>query len=108
MEITTGKMTFHSLCWFWMAEMVADEDTRGRWLRTTAGRVLFNSIVPKELGFLNRTFGKKELGDLVFDCFTIAGLSRTTEFLDNLKDFGFRSATRGGISVGLVDLEIPE
>jgi DNA-directed RNA polymerase subunit beta' len=69
--------------------------------------VLFNSIVPKELGFLNRTFGKKELGDLVFDCFTVAGLSRTTQFLDNLKDFGFRYATMGGISVGIEDLEVP-
>ncbi len=59
------------------------------------------------MGFLNRTFGKKELGDLVFDCFTNVGLSRTTEFLDNLKDFGFRYATMGGVSVGVEDLEIP-
>ena len=107
MALSAGKMTFHSLCWFWVPEMVGEEDTRGRWLRTTAGRILFNSIVPRELGFLNRTFGKKELGDLVFDCFTVAGLSRCTEFLDNLKDFGFRYATMGGISVGIEDLEVP-
>ena len=107
MAISTGKLEFNSLCWFWVPVMVGEEDTRGRWLRTTAGRILFNSIVPPELGFLNRTFGKKELGDLVFDCFTIAGLSRCTAFLDNLKDFGFRYATMGGISVGIEDLEVP-
>jgi DNA-directed RNA polymerase subunit beta' len=107
MALSTGKMTFHSLCWFWVPQTAGDDDGRAGWRRTTAGRVLFNSIVPKELGFLNRTFGKKELGDLVFDCFTLAGLSRTTEFLDNLKDFGFRYATMGGISVGIEDLEVP-
>ena len=57
----------------------------GRWIATTVGRVLFNSIIPDEIGFLNQTFGKRELGDLVFQCFTDVGLARTTEFLDNLK-----------------------
>ena len=106
MALVTSAMTFHSLCWFWMPPEGEGED-KGVWHRTTAGRVLFNSIVPDELGFLNRTFGKKELGDLVFECFTQVGLSRTTEFLDNLKDFGFRYATMGGISVGIEDLEVP-
>ena len=105
MTLEDGAMDFHSLCWFWAPD--ENEEARGRWVRTTAGRVLFNSIIPEDLGFLNRTFGKKELGDLVFDCFTIAGLARTTEFLDNLKDFGFRYATMGGISVGIEDLEVP-
>ncbi len=102
---------FHTLVWFWFVqpgEEVEDSSGRtGKWYRTTGGRVLFNSIIPDEMGFLNRTFGKKELGDLIFDCFTTVGLSRTTEFLDNLKDFGFRYATMGGVSVGVQDLEIP-
>jgi DNA-directed RNA polymerase subunit beta' len=63
--------------------------------------------VPDEIGFLNKTFGKKELGDLVFDCFENAGLGKTTEFLDHLKNFGFGYATMGGISVGISDLEVP-
>jgi len=56
---------------------------------------------------LNKTFGKKELGDLVFDCFENTGLGKTTEFLDHLKNFGFGYATMGGISVGISDLEVP-
>jgi DNA-directed RNA polymerase subunit beta' len=106
-------LDFHSLVWFWFPprdkRMVAgEEEKNGRWIRSTAGRVLFNSIIPDEMGFMNRTFGKKELGDLIFQCFTTVGLQRTTEFLDNLKDFGFRYATIGGVSVGVEDLEIPE
>jgi len=57
--------------------------------------------------FENRTLGKGQLGDLVFRCFTEVGLLPATRFLDDLKDFGFRYATLGGISVGISDLEIP-
>ncbi|RMH20459.1 MAG: DNA-directed RNA polymerase subunit beta' [Gemmatimonadetes bacterium] len=106
--LETGLLGFNGACWFWSPPREsADGPQAGRWHRTTAGRVLFNSIIPEELGFFNQTFGKRELGDLIFECFETAGLKRTTEFLDHLKDFGFRYATLGGISVGIVDLEVP-
>ncbi len=108
MALENGFVSFHSLCHFWVPRSAEEgEDGKGRWLRTTAGRILFNSIIPEPMGFLNQTFGKKELGDLIFACFTDVGLSASTEFLDNLKDFGFRYATLGGVSVGIDDLEVP-
>ncbi len=109
MGMEDGRLAFGTPCWYWISEH-SDEDgeVAGKWLRTTAGRVAFNSIIPEELGFLNRTFDKKEMGDLIFESFTTVGLSRTTEFLDQLKDFGFRYATMGGVSVGIADLEVPE
>ena len=110
MALNNDSVGFHGLCWFWFVRPGEEADGRkyaGRWIATTVGRVLFNSIIPDEIGFLNQTFGKRELGDLVFQCFTDVGLARTTEFLDNLKDFGFRYATLGGISVGIDDLEVP-
>ena len=108
MALENRHLDFRGLCWFWAPTNPDEEgDQQGKWLRTTAGRVLFNSIIPKELGFLNQAFGKKELGDLIFDCFTTVGMSDTTEFLDHLKDFGFRYATMGGVSVGIADLEVP-
>jgi DNA-directed RNA polymerase subunit beta' len=115
MMLGLENIHFHSLVWFWVPKSfgrdpgsLEEEERRGgKWERTTAGRLLFNSIIPDEMGFLNKTFGKKELGDLIFECFTTVGLSRTTEFLDHLKDFGFRYATLGGVSVGVEDLEIP-
>ena len=106
-----GHVKFATPCWYWVPAHgdPGDPDTfkPAGWVRTTAGRVLFNSIIPEKIGFLNRTFGKKQLGDLVFQCFTEAGLSATTIFLDHLKDFGFRNATLGGVSVGVDDLEVP-
>ena len=79
----------------------------GEWLPTTVGRVLFNDIIPDELGFANETVGKSAASELVFQCFRRVGLSRTTDFLDQLKDLGFRYATVGGTSIGIEDLEIP-
>ncbi len=109
MAVECGHLDFRGLCWFWTDKNPDEEEgpREGEWHRTTAGRVLFNSIIPKELGFLNQTFGKQQLGDLIFDCFTTVGMSHTTEFLDDLKDFGFRYATMGGVSVGIADLEVP-
>ena len=111
MALAHGYVKFSSPCWYWIPARndpdQPDAATEARWERTTVGRVMFNSIIPDEIGFLNRTFGKKQLGDLVFKCFTEAGLSATTVFLDHLKEFGFRYATQGGVSVGVDDLEVP-
>jgi DNA-directed RNA polymerase subunit beta' len=108
MALDAGFVQYHGLCWFWIPSDRSEENGhQGKWVRSTAGRVLFNSIIPEQLGFLNQTFGKKELGDLIFDSFTEVGLKDTTEFLDRLKDFGFRYATMGGVSVGIDDLEVP-
>ena len=78
-----------------------------RWEKTTAGRVLFNAIVPKELGYKNLDMKKKALSELVFESYRKAGLAATVQFLDRLKEFGFANATRGGVSIGIEDLEIP-
>jgi len=110
MALVQERVTFHDLCWYWVARLAPEGEEMirpGKWVRTTVGRILFNSIIPDEIGFRNYTFGKRELGDLVFECFTGAGLGRTTEFLDGLKDFGFGYATMGGISVGIDDMEVP-
>ena len=80
---------------------------RRRWEKTTAGRVLFNAIVPKELGYKNVDMKKKALSELVFESYRKAGLAATVQFLDRLKEFGFANATRGGVSIGIEDLEIP-
>jgi DNA-directed RNA polymerase subunit beta' len=79
----------------------------GGWVDTTVGRVLFNAILPRSMGFVNETMSKGTLNDLVFEIFRQTSLRRTTEFLDSLKDFGFRYATLGGVSVGMEDMVIP-
>ncbi|HEX6159852.1 MAG TPA: DNA-directed RNA polymerase subunit beta', partial [Thermoanaerobaculia bacterium] len=103
---------FHSAIYFYYdpSGMGPGEDgkpRKPRWLQTTAGRAIFNSVVPEQMGYWNKTMGKKELGDIVFNSYRQVGLGRTTVFLDALKDVGFRYATRGGVSVGIEDMEIP-
>ena len=68
---------------------------------------MFNEIVPAVLPYQNRDMKKKALSELVFESYRKAGLSTTVAFLDLLKEFGFRNATRGGVSIGIQDLEIP-
>jgi DNA-directed RNA polymerase subunit beta' len=76
-------------------------------IETTPGRVLFNTIVPKELGFQNYSLPKKRLSDLVMECYKKAGLEVTVRFLDSLKDIGFAQATKAAVSMGIRDIRIP-
>ncbi|NGX31925.1 MAG: DNA-directed RNA polymerase subunit beta', partial [Chlamydiae bacterium] len=77
-------------------------------IETTPGRVLFNTIVPKELGFQNYILRKKTIGDLVMKCYKKLGLERTVRFLDDLKNLGFKEATKSAISMGIKDIKIPD
>jgi DNA-directed RNA polymerase subunit beta' len=77
-------------------------------IETTPGRVLFNSAVPEELGFQNYTLRKKALGNLVLDIYKKVGLEATVTFLDNIKDLGFAQATKSAISMGVVDILVPD
>ena len=79
----------------------------GKLMETTAGRVIFNKIVPFELGYMNEMLGKKRLRQVIADCFRKAGLAKTVEFLDKLKETGFMTATRGGLSVSIADVVVP-
>src|SRR5438876_654444 len=77
-------------------------------IETTAGRVIFSQIWPKELGFFNKAAGKKQLSDIIWRCYQIAGPAVTVATLDKLKELGFREATRAGISIGIEDMIIPK
>ncbi|MBN9378289.1 MAG: DNA-directed RNA polymerase subunit beta' [Chlamydiales bacterium 38-26] len=77
-------------------------------IETTPGRVLFNTIVPKELGFQNYSLPKKKMSELVMQCYKKAGLEATVRFLDNVKSLGFSEATKAALSMGVCDVRIPE
>ncbi|HEY0790132.1 MAG TPA: DNA-directed RNA polymerase subunit beta' [Chthoniobacterales bacterium] len=82
-------------------------DAGQRLIETTAGRVIFNGIWPKELGFFNKNAGKKQLSDIIWRTYQAAGQQRTVETLDRLKELGFTWATRAGVSIGITDMIIP-
>jgi DNA-directed RNA polymerase subunit beta' len=83
-------------------------DAESKILETTAGRVVFNQIWPNEVGFYNKVCGKKQLSDVILRCFKAVGQQRTVETLDRLKELGFSSATKAGISIGITDMMIPD
>ncbi len=80
----------------------------GTHLETTVGRLLFNEILPDELGFINELLAKKRIRQIIGLCFRKVGLAKTVEFLDALKDTGFNYATKGGLSVSIADVVVPE
>ena len=82
-------------------------DSKVRIIETTVGRVFFNEIWPRELGFVNNVVKKKDLGELIRHCYRVAGHQETVRVLDRLKTLGFEYATRAGISIGMVDLIVP-
>jgi DNA-directed RNA polymerase subunit beta' len=77
-------------------------------LETTVGRVIFNNEIPPELGFWNETMDRKALRRLVADCYRELGPEATAELADRIKDVGFHYATKGGLTMGLADVHIPE
>ncbi|MCE5318108.1 MAG: DNA-directed RNA polymerase subunit beta' [Parachlamydia sp.] len=79
----------------------------GSIIETTPGRVVFNTIVPKELGFQNYSLPKKKMGELIMQCYKKVGLEATVRFLDNLKSLGFIEATKAALSMGVQDVKVP-
>src|SRR6266853_1890107 len=107
MGLATKRFIYHSPVQF----LYEPPQGKTQWIGTTAGRVIFNSILPddlkREVGYQNKGMRKRDLSELVFESYRRAGLAPTVQFLDALKEFGFRYATIGGVSIGIEDLEIP-
>src|SRR2546425_738472 len=80
---------------------------RGEVIETTVGRTLFNEIVPEALRFENLGLKKDEITNLRGRSMTPLGNEQTVQFLDELKDLGFRYATLSGLSIGIDDMHIP-
>jgi DNA-directed RNA polymerase subunit beta' len=80
----------------------------GKLVETTVGRVIFNRILPKEIGYVNELLTKKRMEELIAHIYKQLGNYRTAMFLDELKTIGFNFAMRAGITVGVGDVIIPE
>ena len=78
-----------------------------QFIETTVGRVIFNQIVPKEMGYINELLVKKSFSGFIYKMFIKLGNVVTAKFLDDLKDLGFRYATAAGISISFTDMIIP-
>ena len=88
---------------------------------TTLGRLLFNEIIPQDLGYVDREnpenalkleidfhVGKKQLKPILDKCINIHGATKTAEVLDHVKAIGYKYSTVGAISVSISDMKVPE
>ncbi len=95
--------------------------TYRRVIDTTVGRLIFNNAIPQDLGFVERNtlddmfrleidhlVVKKDLGNIVDRCYRKYGPTKTSETLDRIKKLGFTYSTRGGVTVGFQDIQVPE
>ena len=92
--------------------LVDDIDESGnqvsRIVETSVGRVIVNEIIPAEIGFVNTIISKKSLRDIISKVIKAVGMDRACEFLDGIKNLGYRMAYEGGLSFNLDDIIIPE
>ncbi len=97
-------------------------------VKTTVGRIIFNSNMPQDLGFVNRdkkedylkyeisyeflgnavAVGKKQLGRIVERCFKTGGAPRAAEVLDKIKALGYKYSTIGAVTTSVFDMHIPD
>ena len=103
-----GKVDIHAP----VKVIVNDLDEEGNIVKmmreTSVGRVIFNEIVPDEVGFINTIISKKSLRDIISDVIKRVGVARAADFLDGIKNLGYYMAFKGGLSFNLGDIIIPK
>ena len=82
-------------------------DVSRKLIETVTGRVIFNQVVPEEVGYVDELLTKKKLQTIIADVYKLAGQAKTAKFLDEIKELGFQMAYRGGLSMGLGDVKVP-
>ncbi len=102
------KVDIHAL----VKVVVDDVDENGNLIRkmheTTVGRVITNEYIPKEVGYINELLSKKSLRDIIGKVIKTCGVARTAQYLDDIKDLGYKMAFKGGLSFNLGDVIIPK
>jgi DNA-directed RNA polymerase subunit beta' len=98
-----------------------DGEIKTGMIQTTTGRLIFNSVIPQNLGYMDRTdpenelkyevdslIGRKQLGKIVDLCYSKLGPTKTSYVLDGIKKLGFHYSTVGAITVSVSDIQIPK
>ena len=87
---------------------LVDGKLQKRMVETSVGRVIVNGIIPEEVGYFNDIISKKTLRGIIADVIKSVGMARACEFLDGIKNLGYRMAYVAGLSFNLDDIIIPE
>jgi len=110
----TGRLRTHSRVRIRLPEtkvhkssLKADPAPAPGLITTTMGRIVFNDMLPVRMPFYNYTLNKKGIQNVISDCHKILGREATIRLLDDIKDLGFKSATRAGVSFAKDDMRTP-
>ena len=116
-----GEITLQQQIYVERTATMEDGTTVTGMVKTTLGKLIFNEVIPQDLGFVDRSdpkkvlepeinvlVGKKMLGKLLDKCINIHGATRTAEVLDNVKAIGYKYSTLSGITVSIADMTVPE
>jgi len=101
-----SKIRLQTSTWY-DAENNLLENPETRLIETTTGRVIFNTILPPEVQFVNETLDKGGVKDLIALLYEVVGPEITTQVADDIKDMGFAYATRSGTTIAIGDISIP-
>ena len=102
-----GKCDLHALVKVIVDDMVDGQPER-HMVETSVGRVIVNGIIPKEVGYVNKIISKKSLRDIIADVIKNVGFAEACDFLDGIKNLGYRMAYLAGLSFNLDDIIIPK
>ncbi|MBQ2322854.1 MAG: DNA-directed RNA polymerase subunit beta' [Bacteroidales bacterium] len=103
-----GKVELHARVKVVTNDLDADGNIVKKMIETTMGRILFNNLVPQEVGYINCIITKKSLRDIIARVQKACGIPRTADFLDDVKNMGYRMAFVAGLSFNLSDVIIPK
>ena len=102
-----GKCDLHAL-----VKVIVDDRVNGKperhMVETSVGRVIVNGIIPEQVGYVNTIISKKSLRDIIADVIKNVGFAEACDFLDGIKNLGYRMAYLAGLSFNLDDIIIPK
>ena len=120
MAYSHGEVTLHAPILVRVTKVI-DGAEQSRIIESTVGRIIFNSNIPQDLGYVDRSdpdrafdheigfqVGKKQLGDIIDRCIKIHGFTISAEVLDSIKAMGYKYSTRGAITISIADMTVPE
>ena len=102
------KVDIHAIVKVVVDDIDAEGNSYQHLVETSVGRIIVNEIVPQELGYVNEVISKKSLRDIITKVIKLAGMARACDFLDGIKNLGYKMAYEGGLSFNLDDIIIPK
>lgn len=102
-----GAVDVHALVNVIVDDIDENGDPIRKMHKTSVGRVITNEFIPKEVGYVNELLSKRSLRDIIGLVMKTCGVARTAQYLDDIKDLGYKMAFKGGLSFNLEDVIIP-